>query len=272
MLGLAGGIGGWAASAMGAGQAGSTGMLAAGSGSEAISSMSTSFMESVNGLGLGNLYSPESIAAGKAGTAAAGGTTPIAADAGGSTLELATAPVGSEGPMTDASMDTLNLADGGMDSNMRAIQGNAAAGMSAPSVTPTTPPPPVAEKGIFGKALSVINDHPEVTKIGAGMLSSAMESSDKEETVEALNEQYEANTNLLKTQNEIAQYKLANAGKQVQMIAADDKDLDAKVKASTAAGIPVAFIPAVGAGYTPKSKNFTPVARDATYNQPTAAA
>ena len=249
-------------------------------------------MESVNGLGLGNLYSPESIAAGKAGTAAAGGTgtvslgdapmasgsgagltseaAPIAADAGGSTLELATAPLGSEGPMTDASMGTLNLADGGMDSNMRAVQGNAAAGVKLPAVTPATSAGVTAsEKSIFGKVLAGIRENPDATKIGAGMLSQAMESSAKDESVQVMNDKYAADTNLLKTQNEIAQYKLANAGKQVVMIPADDADKETKIATAKAAGIPFAFIPAIGAGYTPVSKNFTPVARNATYNQPT---
>ena len=277
VLALAGGVGNMAANAAGIGQA-------AGSGSQAISRFGNSFMESANNLGFGELYSADKFT-NVAGEAAS--TASEVANAGGRTLDL----VGAEGPMTDASMDTLNLADSGMDSNMRAIQNKAPGILSnAPQSTggidyakmgslgdapaasggPQVVTPPTQEKGYLDKFLGFTKEQPELTKIGAGMLDKAMAAAGNDDQVSALIDRYKAETNVLTTRNDIEQYKLANAGKQVAMISADDPDLDAKVKQATAANIPVAFIPAIGKNYTPVSKNFTPVVRNATYNQRTA--
>lgn len=296
VLALAGGLGNVAASGLGIGQA-------AGSGSQAVSQFSTNFMESANNLGIGEFYSPDTIAGAKdAASRAFGGEA--AAEAGGGILnsaevipiklaDVSEVPLsgGAEGPMTDASMDTINLADAGMDSNMRAVQNkapgilsNAEAGGGAgvemdsnmravqgdafsrqsPAVTPPK------ESSMLKDTLGFIKENPEATKIGAGMLEQAMAAAGNDDQVSALIDRYKAEANLLTTRNDLEKYKLANAGKQVAMISADDPELDAKVKQATAGGIPVAFIPAIGKNYTPYSKNFTPVARNATYSQPTA--
>lgn len=319
VLSLAGGLGNMAAGALGIGQ---------GAGSQAVSQFGTNFMESVNSLGVGDIYSAEAIAAGKAasggGTIAGGAAETAVNEAGSQTLQLAgesgvggmdgqtldlakselasaqssmPTPADAEGPMTNASMDKMNLADGGMDSNMRAIQNKAPgilsnAGSSTPSPAAGSGidyakmgqlgdapaaaggPQVLAETGkeasTLDKALAWMEKNPTVTKIGAGMLDKAMAAAAGDDQVSALIDRYKAETNLLTTKNDVEKYKLANAGKQVAMISADDPNLDAKVKQATASGIPVAFVPAVGQNYTPVSKNFTPVARNATYNQPTA--
>lgn len=274
ILSLAGGLGNMAASAAGAGQAGSTGALAAGSGSEAISGMATKFMESANTLGLGEFYSADTIAAGEA---AAGG----AETAGGAMAQAAeTAPsiqlAGESGGVASSTGQTLDLAkselaagapqSGGSGLLSKGL-GDAPMASGGPQVPPVKPK---VEPSMFDKGLKFIKDNPEATKIGAGMLEKAMGSSAEDEKLQALTDYYKNQGALTLTQNEIAQYKLNNAGKQVAMIGADDPERDAKVKAATAKGIPISFIPSIGQNYTPVSKNFTPVARNATYNQPTA--
>ena len=297
VLSLAGGLGNLGAGALGIGQ---------GAGSQAVARFGTNFMESVNSLGVGELYSAETIAAGKAasgGATAAGGVAETAAnEAGSQTLQLAgeSGVGGMDGQTLDLAKSELaasgtSAAPGGsidplMDSNMRAIQNkapgilsNAPSGSAAQSISPAgygngpmasggpqVLPEAAKEASTLDKALGFVRKNPEVTKIGAGMLEKAMAAGENDDQVSALIDRYKAETNLLTTKNDIEKYKLANAGKQVAMISADDPELDAKVKQATAGGIPVAFIPAIGQNYTPYSKNFTPVARNATYNQPTA--
>ena len=271
VLSLAGGLGNTAAGALGIGQ---------GAGSQAVAQFSTNFMESVNSLGVGELYSAETIAAGKAasgGATAAGGVAETAAnEAGSQTLQLAgESGVGGMGGQTlDLAKSELAASGtggsaaqsaGGIDYAKMGQLGDASMSSGGPQVLAETP----AAESTLDKALGFVRKNPDITKIGAGMLEKAMAAGENDDQVSALIDRYKAETNLLTTKNDIEKYKLANAGKQVAMISADDPNLDAKVKQATAGGIPVAFIPAIGQNYTPYSKNFTPVARNATYNQPT---
>ena len=119
-----------------------------------------------------------------------------------------------------------------------------------------TPPP--EDKGIFGKSLAFIKENPDATKIGAqaiGTMASSAFAPDESGKISALIDRYGAETNILKTQNEILQYQQANMGKQVAMISANDPDLDAKVKAAAAQGIPVSFIPDFGSGGVKQTGN-----------------
>lgn len=91
----------------------------------------------------------------------------------------------------------------------------------------------------------------ELFKTGAGLLekgAAAAFAPDEEQKMEAITERYKAETVKLGTENEIQQYKRANAGKQVAMIAANDPQMEQKVAAAAAAGHTVAFIPSIGAG------------------------
>ena len=269
VLSLAGGVGNLAASGLGIGQ---------GVGSQAVSRFGTNFMESANSLGVGDLYSAEAISAGKAAsglgaeTAAGGvggagglGTETAAGGAGGQTLDLAKSELAASGGqgsgIVGSQLGDMPMSSGGPQ--VGATQSTAAGGQQALQGV-------AKETSTLDKALEFARKNPEVTKIGAGMLEKAMAAGENDDQVSALIDRYKAETNLLTTKDDIEKYKLANAGKQVLMISADDPDLDAKVKQATAGNIPVAFIPAIGKNYTPVSKNFTPVARNATYSQPTA--
>ena len=294
VLSLAGGIGGAVANMAGAGSASATGALSAGSGSTAVQNMAGNFMESVNSLGIGEIYNPELISsaqsAGEAGSSAladtasqvaaegagkigiAGEAMPAASEAGGTTLELAkselaaASPAGyGDAPMAGTWKDSAagsTIKPAGSESS-----GAGFGGRSRVTDVNQYTPPASSEKGIIGKTLDFMNENKEVTKIGASMLENAMKSAAEDESVQLLNEKYKAEANLITTQNDLQQYKLNNMQQQVAMISANDPDLDAKVKAAAAKGIPVAFVPAIGAGYTPYSKNFKPQVNPATYGQ-----
>lgn len=254
VLSLAGGLGNMAANALGAGAEGATGMLAAGSGSTAVSNMAGSMMDSVNGLGLGNLYDPKLVDVAKSAGQVAptpGTLSPATAEGGAITSpvtapkldEVALAGTGGQDP------STINVAGAGENGSLKATLDNInTPNMSTPGTGPGIPPP--KETGILDKALGFINKNPEITKIGAGMLEKAVGSSAEDEKVAQMNEYYKANTDLLKTKNDVAQYQAKNMAQQVMMISADDPDVAGKVAAAKAAGQAFTFIPTIGAGVT----------------------
>ena len=121
--------------------------------------------------------------------------------------------------------------------------------------------PPTPSDTFFGM------NKTELMKTGAGMLEKAAAAAftpDESAKIDALTDYYKANTTKLSTENEIAQYKLANAKKQVVMISANDPQMEQKVAAAAAAGHPVAFIPSIAAG------GVTPTAGGAQMAAPTA--
>lgn len=134
---------------------------------------------------------------------------------------------------------------------------NNAMGLSAPPGSGISlTPPPVAEKGIVESAFEWMKDNAETTKVIAGAVergATAMMGADEEEKLAALAAQYGAQAELLKTQQEVLEYRKNNMNKQVAMISADDPAREDRVKDAASKGIPVVFIPAIGAGGTGQS-------------------
>ena len=116
---------------------------------------------------------------------------------------------------------------------------------------PNVKAPPTSSDTLFGM------NKTELMKTGAGLLekgAAAAFTPDQQAMMDALTDRYKAETTKLSTENEIQQYKLANAKKQVVMISANDPQMEQKVAVAAAAGYPVAFIPAIAAaGVTPKA-------------------
>jgi len=288
VLSLAGGLGGAAVSGtFGSGIADAAKGM--GGGSSAIQSMSGSFMDSVNSLGLGNIYNPETVAAAKgagqstatlspAGAEAVGGVggaevSPVTDTAGAveaRPLYGADAPLGGKAPElqiagTDQSSGIINkqVADtgggikGGVQTNLKTQAGSDVASASTP-----------AQANKSGGILSFAKDNAELLKLGAGVVQ-GFTAPNTQPQIDALTAKYEGDSNLLKTQNEILQYQQANMGKQVAMISADAPDADAQVKVAKAKGLPFAFIQPIGTGYNPPRASNTPPVRPSTYNKAT---
>lgn len=270
VLSLAGGIGGLAAGAMGS---------AGGVGSESLANFAkeaSSSIDSVFGTSLGtkaaaNAAVAENAALGDAGIinramegapAVAEQAAPTAADLGAeaATEEFAAGGQSIPGANGGGAMSAATTPDAGTlklaeeagaqtASNAGAkvdLAGSARTAGGGSAVTP--PADKVAAAG--GDTLFGMNKT-ELFKTGAGLLekgAAAAFAPDEEQKIEALTDRYKAETVKLTTENEILQYKRANAGKQVAMIAANDPQMEQKVAAAAAAGHPVAFIPAIGAG------------------------
>lgn len=282
IMSLAGGLGGLASNAMSAGaEAGS--MFSAGSGSEAVSKMAGSFMESVNsvtgeaGLGLGNVYNSDAAASAASGAgygsddagvinramADQPGVTqaaePTAAELGGgqpAALETPApgeiAPAGQ--PATGGAAGEIKIA--GTETAAPVDQVPAGGGTPGPApaageFTVTKPPvgqavKPAASDTVFGM------NKTELAKTAMGMLekgaAASFTSPAEQAKIDALAAETGAKVQLYNTRNEVEQYQLANSKKQVSMISADDPDMKGKMAAAAAAGHEVAIIPAVGAG------------------------
>ena len=280
VLSLAGGVGGALSN--------TTGGLGMGAGSDAVRSMAGKMMESVNGLGI-NVFDPKlaSDAANAGSTAAEQTAGQLANIDVAQALPVAETPAVTPLASGESSQGLLNNATNtntlaGIDAASGATPSAGALNIAeAPSygagVKPWSPStlaesgPEVglgsgiadpnaaksaASGGILDTGMKFIKDNPELTKIGMGALTEFGKSAmapDETERIEALTRQYENQAHLLKTQNDILQYQAGNMQKQVAMISSNDPDLDAKVKAATAQGIPVAFIPEIGAGGVKKT-------------------
>lgn len=255
VLSLAGGIG--------AGLSSTTGGLGMGAGSTGVQNMAGSMMESINGLGV-NVFNPELVAsATSAGQAA--GTVGLAGDTAGLAANVVggnSAPLGGE--LATQATNTTGLAGieaasagtkPGIIQAAQAPASNVVGGGSAPLgnsvVTPppsVTPPPAKEGSGLF----AWMEKNPNLTKIGGEMVKGFAESAmgtDQEAQMNALIDKYKADTRLINTQADYAAYTAANAKAQVAMISVDDPQLDAKVQDAKAKGIPVAFIPSIGANF-----------------------
>lgn len=255
VLSLAGGIG--------AGLSSTTGGLGMGAGSTGVQNMAGSMMESINGLGV-NVFNPELVAsATSAGQTA--GTVGLASDTAGLAANVVggnSAPLGGE--LATQATNTTGLAGieaasagtkPGIIQAAQAPAANVVGGGSAPLgnsvVTPppsVTPPPAKEGSGLF----AWMEKNPNLTKIGGEMVKGFAESAmgtDQEAQMNALIDKYKADTRLINTQADYAAYTAANAKAQVAMISADDPQLDAKVQDAKAKGIPVAFIPSIGANF-----------------------
>jgi len=271
VLSLAGGIGAFAS-----GATGGLGLGGEGSGSTAVQNMAGKMMESVNSLGI-NVFDPKlASAATNAGTAepvagqladvSVAQATPVAestpvtplasGDTGGGIIQNAT---NTAGGADVTSGGTLNIAEApSYSAGAKPLGANAGPeiGWNSGQADPNALKSATGSTGIIDTGLKFIKDNPELTKIGMSALTEFGKSAmapDESEKIAALTATYENQANLLKTQNDILQYQAGNMQKQVAMISSNDPDLDAKVKAAAAQGIPVAFIPEIGAGGVKKT-------------------
>jgi hypothetical protein len=299
IMSLAGGIGGLASNALNG--AGVGGAFASGSGSEAVSTMANSFMDSASSVSGGMLYGDRVAGEAAANSAADFGKTGLSGDeAGIINKAMEGAPVAPEALSAEqASQNILEAtageiapagqstaAAGAVTNDAGAIKlageaGSATVSEAAGSgITPaagektaaataeysgngirppgdtgsssniklggsSTPPAAADNSTIFGV------NKTEALKMGVGALEKAAAAAftpDEEAKMDAMTDYYKANTTKLTTENEIQQYKLANAKKQVVMISANDPQMEQKVASAAAAGYPVAFIPAIAAG------------------------
>lgn len=262
VLSLAGGVG--------AGLSSMTGGLGMGAGSTGVQNMAGSMMESINGLGV-NVFNPELVASATSAGQAASGTVGLAGDTAGLAANVVggnSAPLGGElateaataaagtGTTNTTTLAGLEAASGGAKPGIiqaaQAPAANVVGGGSAPLGNSVVTSPPSSEGGIFDKFLAATKANPELTKIGGEMVKGFAESAmgtDQEAQMNALIDKYKADTRLINTQADYAAYTAANAKAQVAMISADDPQLDAKVQDAKAKGIPVAFIPSIGANF-----------------------
>lgn len=235
IMSLAGGVGALASGAANA--AGAGGAFASGSGSEAVSTMANSFMDSASSVSGGLLYGDR-----VAGEAAAAVKAPDTA-----TIKLADANAAStvsdvSGAATPA--DAARTSD--FTGNGIRAPGDTGGGIKLTEAAGSNVKAPAAGADtIFGM------NKTELLKTGAGLLekgAAAAFTPDEDAKIAAMTDYYKATTTKLNTEDEIQQYKLANAKKQVVMISANDPQMEQKVAAAAAAGHPVAFIPSVAAG------------------------
>ena len=285
IMSLAGGIGGLAASA--ANSAGVGGAFASGSGSEAVSKMAGSFMESVNsvtgasGLGIGDVYN-----AGDAAKAVSGADFQKAG-----TIDVAGVESGGAPNLEDPNPGALTESSSGGAPNLedpnpggllnKASEAQPGQINIAPAEAPVTAQTPAPTQSAAGSQIDPANisnsptpewsaqvaknapaeaakdgtvfgvNKTEAFKIGAGMLEKAAAaafSPDETEKMDALISTYNAQAAKYNSATEVEQYKLANAKKQVVMISADDPGMAAKVQDAATKGHEVAFIPAIGTG------------------------
>lgn len=283
ILSLAGGVGALASNALNA--AGTGGAFASGSGSEAVSKMAGSFMESVNGvtgadgLGIGNVYNSDAAANAVSGAGYAKDDAgvinramadqpamqmagePTAADLGGGTaVDTAAATPGEilpsgQAPAQAPAAGKIELAT--VESNSPPLDpanlsNEPAPGWGKEAATPATKTAGATATPPAGGGDTLLGmNKTELMKVGAGMLEKAAAAAftpDQQKTQDALIATYGAQANRYNSATEVEQYQLANSKKQVVMISADDPSMEAKVKDAAAKGHEVAFIPAVGAG------------------------
>lgn len=332
IMSLAGGLGGLASNAING--AGVGGAFASGSGSEAVSNMANSFMDSASSVSGGVLYGDRVAGAAEASSAADFGKTgltgdeagiinkamegapavgePLSADQASQNLIEATGPLEGAavegagtvtGDVTGAGVKvpdtaTIKLADANAASTVSDAAGSPAPADAARTTGSQIPVGGGTEGGAPGAGEFGVNQNgspfkpnvkapptpsdtffgmnkTELMKTGAGMLEKAAASAftpDESAKIDAMTDYYKANTVKLSTENEIQQYKLANAKKQVVMISANDPQMEQKVATAAAAGYPVAFIPSIAAaGVTPTAggaKMAAPTAQQVTAQTP----
>lgn len=274
VLSLAGGLGALGSSALTG--AGVGGAFAPGSGSTALQNMAGGMMESVNNLGtslgLGNSYDPSAVAS----ATSAGGEASVVPLEGASTpgVEVSSvqAPAVEVKPLPGTENANLQMelpsATGGDSGGgilakaggqgVRVPQGglgyqpsNAAGGAVNGGGTTAGAAAATSEKGLLSQASGWLKDNAELVKVTSSMVEKGIGAGmapDQEEQLAALAARYNAETKMLKTQQEVLEYQKNNMSKQVAMVSADDPDRENKVKAAAGKGIPVVFIPAIGAG------------------------
>jgi hypothetical protein len=273
IMSLAGGIGALASTALNG--AGVGGAFASGSGSEAVSTMATSFMESANSVSGGLLYSDAASAAEAA--KATGGelgldtatASPVADSQAGITETALAEPSAASAPGSEA---------GTIDGKNAVVQAEApkptvtidqapsAAVPDAGGATPATDAmargevygptkPPVEEPGILSRANSFLSDNKELLKTGAGALEMGMKYGMGGDTAEAQEAYYQAaaaksgaETAYLTTKNDELKWQMENQNKKSIMLSADDPMLEQKMAQAKADGVVVGVIPNIGAG------------------------
>jgi len=279
IMSLAGGIGGLASNALNG--AGVGGAFASGSGSEAVSSMATSFMESANSVSGGLLYSDAAKAA--EATKATGGelgldtaTTSPVADSQAGITETALA----EPSAASASGGEVGTIDGKgavvqAETPKPTITLDQAPGAQAPAATASSTPidpaninngpnpgfgrgglgAPTEEPGILSRTNSFLSDNKELLKTGAGALEMGMKYGMGGDAAEAQEAYYQAaaaksgaETAYLTTKNDELKWQMENQNKKSIMLSADDPMLEQKMAQAKADGVIVGVIPSIGKG------------------------
>lgn len=240
------------------------------------------------GLGLGDIYSSGSVASARSAIDVPQGAAPAAGEFGPTAADVPSASLTPEGgptitPAGDAALvkdplstdtgflsrslkpETMKL--GGVDdmvSNAAAVPGGNAPISTAPAADSVANPMsewPAAGasnggsgSGLLsrsGSANSWLKENAELVKLSMGALEKgvgAAMSPDQQAELDARAKLYGAQASMLATQQDVLEYQRNNMSKQVAMISADDPDLDNKVKSAAGKGIPVVFIPSIGAG------------------------
>jgi len=287
IMSLAGGLGGLASNALSAG--GSTGMFAAGSGSEAVSSMANSFMDSASSISGGLLYgdrvagAAEAVSAGDFKGAGEIATTNPVADSQAGIVEKALGEPGTPAPAGELpvievkpnAVAEVKVGTGTGETNLPLDQAPSAQVPDAGGATPATDAmargevygptkPAAAEKGILAKANSFLSDNKELLKTGVGALEMGMKAGMGGDAADAATQEalskakvYDAQASLLTTQNSQAQFQLANQNKKSVMLSADDPNLDAKMAQAQAEGAAIGIIPSIGKGGITQNPNAT---------------
>ena len=288
IMSLAGGLGGLASNALNAGGVG--GAFASGSGSEAVSSMANSFMDSASSISGGLLYGDRVAGAAEAKAAMDFSSTPDtlaksqgqlygpAEDviSGAAKVEPSAGAIGTGGaeqpkggiletgtidgknpvPQPDGKATiTLDQTPAAQSSgNFPFAEDAPGAGINQ-KTTIIEPAVKTTDKGIFAKASGFISDNKELLKTGAGALEMGMKYGMGGDAAEAATQEalakakvYDAQATLLGTQNEQAQFNLANQNKKSVMLSADDPQLEQKLAQAKADGAAVGIIPIIGGG------------------------
>jgi hypothetical protein len=271
IMSLAGGLGAMASNL--------TGGFGLGVGSEAVSNMANSFMDSASSVSGGMLYG-ERIAGEAAANAADAfktnaGTLSLSDSATNVSLSGAGAGGGGEPVIQSASApETLTIEGKAPVPQVEA--GKTATNLpldQTPSVQSSSfldngpnpgsgrggfsgnPSAPATEKGLFSKAGDFISENKELFKVGAGFLEKSMGAGDTAAAEDAKNAEalsqakvYDAQAALLGTQNSQAQFQLANQNKKSVMISADDPNFEQLLAQAKADGAAIGIIPSIGSG------------------------
>jgi len=286
VLSLAGGIGSLAIGATG-GASGTLGQ-SLGKGSDAVASMSSSFMDSASGMSGGLLYGDRAAGAAGAGAAKSGteaGNLPLSENinpaAGEQTLAGTTttgdpsavkAPVAGELKLagTDAAVDQSTKLGAAGPTGVP-LEGTAAQPVTAPAAPGDglkfsandpnasaiseamkggVPSPETSPTTPPGKEdkLWMGMDKTELFKTGTGFLEKAAGGYLNKDAEAAKTDQAQAQTDYYNANTEIKKAELGNMAGQVVVLSEDDVDLQAKIAAAEAAGKKVSIIPGIGKG------------------------
>lgn len=290
IMSLAGGIG-----AAASGLTGGLGLGGAGSGSEAISNMANSFMDSASSMTGGLAYGERvagaaaETAAGDFATGAEATSTPVV-DAQAQ-VEMGELPLDAT-TTAGSQIDPANISNGppGVTDTTGGATANPVADPQAQVTTggqldlkqtPTTGgsqidpanitnEAPAAwkaglateDKGIFAKANSFIGDNKELLKTGASALEMGMKYGMDGDKANAEIAYYNAaaaksgaEASLLKTKEDELKWQQANQKKKSIMLSASDPQLEQKMAQAAAEGVVVGVIPNFGAGGITQNSN-----------------